>query len=135
PRLQPRELLLNLRHNPPLFGEWWDGDSKRSDVSNVQSRNGSAKSVLVELPAKNWRTQHPRYIPWSDNLGTRANPDRRLGDVAAIKTWWHDGNFPDSANNRKNDIVRFQHGAFVFPGNRRRGVSNRGQINHFLDTL
>ena len=30
PRLQPRELLLNLRHNPPLFGERWEGGETQS---------------------------------------------------------------------------------------------------------
>ena len=32
PRLQPRELLLNLRHNPPLFGEGWEWERKPRDL-------------------------------------------------------------------------------------------------------
>ena len=41
PRLQPRELLLNLRHNPPLFGKRrkWKAPSRRScGTSNERLR-------------------------------------------------------------------------------------------------
>lgn len=33
PHLQPRELLLNLRHNLPLFGEWWNGQRNCRKIS------------------------------------------------------------------------------------------------------
>ena len=43
PRLQPRELLLNLRHNAALFGEGWD--------RNAESRQCPLRRSRPELPA------------------------------------------------------------------------------------
>ena len=43
PRLQPRELLLNLRHNPPLFGKWGDRNLETEEHREFETLNGRSR--------------------------------------------------------------------------------------------
>ena len=67
PRLQPRELLLNLRHNPPLFGEGGDGNLSVANNSLADVRLRAAFALLDKLAS--FALEEPIQITRVESFG------------------------------------------------------------------